>query len=125
VSRRPRKTRRSSSDVKILIRGVLCLAVLVLAVAALDAAEHLALLAVVVAVAAGGFAPGRRYGRRRARGGITAPRVQQDPRKSSAATTAPFPADQVQLLEQLAGRPFSAILASYERVARYHHGSQP
>ncbi len=116
-----------------LVRGLVLLAALGLVVAALDVAEHFGLLILTVALITGAFCAGRRYERRKPRLSANGARPWRGARNTPAATTMPFsvipagpdPADQIRQLEQLAGRPMDAILASYRRVARYHRGGQP
>jgi hypothetical protein len=122
--------RRGRHEVGLVTALVLLIGVLFLVGALADVVDRLGLIILAVALGAGGFAAGRRYERRKARGGTTAPRVRKDPRKPSAATTAsfgalpaaPHPSDQLAELERLSGRPIEAILATYQRVARYHGG---
>jgi len=126
------RTRRRGRREIGLVTALLLLGALFLVGVLADVAEHFGLIILAVALGAGGFAAGRRYERRRSPGCTTAPRVRQDPRKPSAATTAPFgaipagprPADQLAELERLSGRPIEAMLATYRRVACYHHGGQ-
>ena len=126
------RTRRRGRHEISLVTGLLLLGALFLVGVLADVAEHVALLAAVALPVAAAFWLGRRYERRKARGGTTAPRVRQDPRKPSAATTAsfgaipaaPHPGDQLAELERLSGRPIEAMLATYRRVASYHHGGQ-
>ena len=106
----------TSADVQVNLRQALTafavLAALALVQGLVDLAGHLALAALVVAPAIGAFYAGRRYERRK----------PQDPPRTNRV--GPGPADQVALLEHLAARPIESIIASYERVARYHHGGQ-
>lgn len=113
MSRSYRRSRHSRG--MSLAAATLILAVLAVVGVVVDLAEHLAVLVPIPAVAAVAFAAGRRYERRRGRG-----RIEQAPAESQVG--APDPADQLAQLEQLAGRPIEAILATYQRVARYHGG---
>jgi hypothetical protein len=119
-----RRTRRRGRREISLVRGLVLLAALVLGVCLVDAAEHLGLIILAVALGAGGFAVGRRY--ERGRRGLPAA-VQGRSAGESQVTAARRDveaADQLAELERLAGRPLEAILATYQRVARYHHGGQ-
>jgi hypothetical protein len=118
------RTRRGGRREISLARGLVLLAALVLGVCLVDVAEHVGLIILAVALGAGGFAAGRRY--ERGRRGLPAA-VQGRPAGESQVTAARHDveaADQLAELEQLAGRPLEAILATYQRVARYHHGGQ-
>jgi hypothetical protein len=114
--RRPRRGRGMS-----LTAAMVILAALALVGVVVDLAEHLAVIAAVIAAAALAFAAGRRYERRQRR---TRARLGQAPAPAGSQVSAPDPADQLALLEQLAGRPIDAILATYQRVALYHGGPQ-
>ena len=109
---RPRRGRGMS-----LTAAMLILAALAVVGVVVDLAEHLAVLVPIPAAIAVAFAAGRRYERRRPRGRA---RIEQPP--IGRQVDAPDPADQIAQLEQLAGRPIEAILATYQRVARYHGG---
>ena len=126
------RTRRRGRREISLVTGLVLLGALFLVGVLADVAEHVALLAAVALPVAAAFWLGRRYERRKARGGTTAPRVRQDPRKPSAATTAsfgaipaaPHPGDQLAELERLSGRPIDSIISSYRVIQRKYGGQQ-
>jgi hypothetical protein len=98
-----------------LTAAMLILAALAVLGVVVDLAEHLAVLAPIPAAAVVAFAAGRRYERRRPRGRV---RIEQAPAPTGDQAGSPDPADQLALLEQLAGRPIDAIIASYQLIQR-------
>lgn len=130
-----RRTRRRRHDVG-LVRGLLLLAMLVLVVGALDMAEHLGLLVLLLVLAAGGFGLGRRYERRRGQAAAVSPRARSaaaSRKRPPAATTAPLaaiparpdPADQIATLERVCGRPIEAVIESYRLIQSRYSGGRP
>ena len=93
--------------------------VILAAMAAIGAAWwlmiHLAALAGFAVILSAAFYVGRRYERRRAVGPQPAPKARVTPAPNPAA-------DQIAHLEQLAARPISAIIASYETIQRRYGG---
>jgi hypothetical protein len=117
MSRLYRRSRRGRG--MSLTAAMLILAALAVVGVVVDLAEHLAVLVPIPAAVVVAFAAGRRYERRRARGRA---RIEQPTAPTGHEVRQPDPADQLAQLEQLAGRPIEAILATYQRVARYHGG---
>jgi hypothetical protein len=120
IRRRGSRVRRTFRDVILLV--ALCVVVWL--------AGHLALLAVVVALGAGGFELGRRVERRR---GVRRPRVARISRAALAqapADTRPLPvapgaADQLAELEHVTGRPIEAVIESYRLIQSRYSGRRP
>jgi hypothetical protein len=79
---------------------------------AVDAVEHLALLAVACGPAVVAFWAGRRYERRRSAA----------PRPAQAVPRGPDRAAQVAELERLAARPIEAVIESYKVIQRKYGG---
>lgn len=117
MSRRYRRSRHGHWTS--LAAAMAVLAAIAIIAAVVDLAEHLAVAGAIIAVAALAFAAGRRYERAKPRG--RAP-VTPPPAPAAKQAASPDPAGQLEQLEQLAGRPIEAILATYQRVARYHGG---
>jgi ABC-type sugar transport system substrate-binding protein len=116
-------TRRGGRHEVGLVSALVLLGALFLVVALAAVAEHVALLAAVALPVAAAFWLGRRYQRGR---GLPAAVQRRAPGETDTGPLAavPSPADQIAQLEQLAARPIEAIIASYQHVARYHHGGQ-
>jgi hypothetical protein len=108
-----RRRRRRGRGVPLSVALVL-LALLAALVAVVDAVEHVALFAAAAGIAAGAFAAGRRWERRRATG--------KTPRGAGRVTPGPDRAGQVAELERLAGRPIEAVIASYRQIQRKYSG---
>jgi hypothetical protein len=81
---------------------------------AVDAVEHLALLAVACGPAAVAFWAGRRWERRKSAATGPAPRPVQGPDRAA----------QVAELERLAARPIEAVIESYKVIQRKYGGSR-
>jgi len=113
--RRPRRGRGMSLTAAILILGAMAVLGVVV-----DLAEHLAVLAPIPAAAAVAFAAGRRYERRKSGGRAAAERA---PVPTGDQVGSPDPADQLALLEQIAGRPMDAIIASYQLIQQKYGGA--
>ena len=113
----------------VLVRDLLLMLALFAVVSVAGLAASLirspAVILAGVVVGAGAFWGGRRYERRRRVPSQVAP-VKRDEPSTRPLPRIPDPADQMAKLGAASwhGR-VEAIIASYERVARYHHGGQP
>ena len=81
---------------------------------AVDAVEHLALLAVACGPAAAAFWAGHRWERRKSATARPAPRAARGPDRAA----------QVAELERLAARPIEAVIESYKVIQRKYGGSR-
>jgi ABC-type sugar transport system substrate-binding protein len=105
----------------VLVRDLILMLALFAVVSVLSLAGSLirspAVILAVFVLGAGGFFAGRRYERRRRAPSQVTPGIRDKP-------AAPDPADQIALLEHLAARPISAIIASYSAIQRKYGGNQ-